>query len=267
MNSGSFSRDGVAFNLVDEGAGTPVVFQHGLCSDARQPGEVFPPTGYRRITLECRGHGTSGVGDLAALSIATFTNDLIGAMEHLDVGPSVVGGISMGAAIALRLAVLRPDLVRALIIARPAWVYASAPENMLPNLEVGRLLESISPQQARSTFIDSEMGRSLAQQAPDNLATLLGFFEREPVWLTGSLLRAIAVDGPDVSPSDLAGIRVPTLVIGHTRDSIHPFAVAREVARLIPAARLVEITAKSADRTRYVEDFRTSLSAFLEELS
>jgi pimeloyl-ACP methyl ester carboxylesterase len=267
MTTGPFQRDGVFLNIVDEGAGSPVVFQHGLCADARQPAEVLAGAGYRRITLECRGHGKSEIGDPANLSIATFTSDLAAALELLDVGPAVVGGISMGAAIALRLAVLRPDLVRALVIARPAWVWASAPENMRPNLEVGKLLELTNHRQAKSAFIDSETGRILARLAPDNLASLLGFFDREPVEQTGRLLRAIAVDGPGVHASDLSHLAVPVLVIGHDRDFIHPLSSAREVARLIPSARLVEITPKSSDKARYVDEFRTSLVAFLQEFS
>jgi pimeloyl-ACP methyl ester carboxylesterase len=52
-------RDGVALRVDDGGGpGTPVVFQHGLCGDARQTAEVFPPDpAFRRRTLACRGHG------------------------------------------------------------------------------------------------------------------------------------------------------------------------------------------------------------------
>ena len=46
----------------------------------------------------------------------------------------------MGAAIALRLAVKQPELVRALVLARPAWVTEPAPPNMQAYAEVGELL-------------------------------------------------------------------------------------------------------------------------------
>ena len=48
-----------------------------------------------------------------------------------------VGGISMGAAIALRIAALRPDLVSALVLARPAWLDANGPENIQPVADGG----------------------------------------------------------------------------------------------------------------------------------
>ena len=120
--------------------GQPVLFQHGLCGDARQPAEVFPQqTGFRRITLECRGHGASEPGDHSVFSISTFADDAIAMIEQLELAPLIVGGISMGAAIALRIAVTRPDLVRGLVIARPAWSTAAAPRNMAAQCRSGRI--------------------------------------------------------------------------------------------------------------------------------
>ena len=63
-------------NLVESGDGAPFVFQHGLCGDAAQAGEVFPTDmPLRRMTLECRGHGLSEPGDASLFSIATFADD------------------------------------------------------------------------------------------------------------------------------------------------------------------------------------------------
>ena len=114
-----------------------------------------------------------------------------------------MAGISMGAAISLRLAVHRPEVVRGLILARPAWITASAPANQSPNLEVGRLLADLSQENARRAFETSETARHLAEVAPDNLASLRGFFSREPQAITAALLQAIAADGPGVSEEDL----------------------------------------------------------------
>ena len=49
--------------------------------------------------------------------------------------------------------------------------------------------------------------------------------------------RSAAFDGMEA----LAGLRVPTLIVGSRDDTDpdHPFAVAQEYARLIPGARLV----------------------------
>lgn len=263
-----FVRDGLRFTWCDSGGpGLPVIFQHGLCGDARQTAEAFPDDPrFRLITLECRGHGTSDAGPVSAFSIATFADDVAALIEHLHLAPVVVGGISMGAAIAVRLAVRRPDLVRALILARPAWVTAAAPDNMRPNAEVGELLARLPPAEAKAAFFAGETSRRLAVQAPDNLASLMGFFDRAPVDVTAALLTAISADGPGVAVADLAGLPLPTLVLGHARDAVHPLNYATTLANLIPHSTSAVVTPKATDKAAYLADFHRALCSFLEVL-
>jgi pimeloyl-ACP methyl ester carboxylesterase len=261
--------DGPRLHVDDSGGtGLAMLFQHGLCGDARQVAEVFPPqTLFRRITLECRGHGASEPGDTSAFSIATFTGDVIALIEKLGLGPVVVGGISMGAAIAMRIAIRRPDLVRGLVIARPAWSTAAAPPNMAPNAEVGELLFRLPSEEARGAFLAGATAKRLAAEAPDNLVSLTGFFSRQPFAVTSALLRLISASGPDVSAAQLKAIAVPTLVIANRMDRIHPIALAEEIAGLIPTARLVEIAPKALDRAKYAADFQLALATFLKGFS
>jgi pimeloyl-ACP methyl ester carboxylesterase len=251
-------------NLVETGNGPAFVFQHGLCGDAAQPGEVFPDDApFRRITLECRGHGLSESSDPSAFSIATFANDLAALIEAKAIAPVALGGISMGAAIALRLAVTRPDLVSALVLARPAWFIEDAPANMRPFGEVGDLLARFPPGEARARFDRSDTSALLEREAPDNLASLRGFFDRSPQAVTAALLSRIAIDGPGVAADQVAALTLPTLVIGHGRDLLHPFDHAERLAGLIPGARLVEITPKATNWDQYVLEFRAALRSFL----
>lgn len=244
-----------------------MLFQHGLCGDARQPADVFPLTSFRCVTVECRGHGGSEAGDPEAFGIATFTDDVAATLESLRAGPLPVGGISMGAAIALRLAVTRPDLVSALVLARPAWVTARGPDNMRPNAEVGAMLADHDAAEARTIFEASRTAAWLAEAAPDNLASLRGFFARTPRDVTAALLMRIAADGPGVSEAQVARLTVPTLVIGHDRDVVHPLAMAQALAALIPRSTLSVIPPKADDLEGYRTAFRASLRHFLQEHS
>ncbi len=249
------------------GSGQPFVFQHGLCGDAAQTAEVFPDNPrFRRLTLECRGHGGSDAGDPAGFCIAGFADDLAGFLEARDLGRAVVGGISLGAAIALRLAVRRPDLVRAMVLARPAWLTGPAPKNLAPYVEVGRLLQEFPAAEARARFACSATAGRLAREAPDNFTSLNGFFDRQPQAVTAALLTAIASDGPGVTVDEVRSLAVPACVIGHGRDLAHPFEHAEALASLIPNARLIRITPKADNRTRYVQEFRAGLQNFLDDL-
>jgi len=260
-------RDGATLTGVDIGEGPAILFQHGLGGDERQVAEAFPDgAGFRRLTLECRAHGASEPGALDRLSIATFADDALAFLDRRGVASFVAGGISMGAAIALRLAVIAPERVRALVLARPAWLAAPAPENLRFYAEAGALFDREPRTAGRDAFLASESGRLLAAEAPDNLASLSGFFAPDrPAW-TGALLRAVAGDGPGVSEAEIRAIATPTLVIGHGRDLAHPLACAETLAAMIPGARLVEITPKATDKVAYFGDFRAALLEFLATL-
>ena len=212
--------------------------------------------------LECRGHGASETG--GEVSIATFAEDVAALAETLG-APVVLGGISMGAAITTRLAVTRPDLVRGLILVRPAWVTAPAPANMVPNAEVGALLARLSPEDARAAFAAGATAQRLAAEAPDNLASLLGFFDRAPQEGTARLLTAISADGPGISPDDLRALRLPVLVCGTGADAIHPMAHAQALTTLISGARLVVLPPKARDKPAHLAALAAAMTDFLQE--
>jgi pimeloyl-ACP methyl ester carboxylesterase len=263
--SGFIGRVGVALHYDDAGSGPAVIFQHGLGGDAAQVREIFPDLpSVRRVTLECRAQGRSEPGPVADFSIATFADDVAALAGERGIAHAVVGGISMGAAIALRLAVMRPDLVSALVLMRPAWLFAPAPENMKPIALVADLLRMHDAEAARDAFERSDTARRLGAQAPDNLVSLRGYFARPDPAVTAALLGAIAADGPGVSEDAARRIAIPTLVIGCGQDTVHPLALAAKLASAIPGATLVEVTSKAVDRARYVAESRAAISAFLK---
>jgi pimeloyl-ACP methyl ester carboxylesterase len=167
----------------------------------------------------------------------------------------------MGAAIALRLAVTRPELLRGLILIRPAWVTDDAPPNMDPNATVGRLIAEGAD---RAAFEATPMAQHLARTAPDNLASLRGFFDRQPLAQTAALLQAIAADGPGVSAADIGALDLPVLVCGTGRDHIHPLEYAGRLAALT-GARLVELPPKATDKPAHLAALHAALTDFLKE--
>lgn len=257
----------LAAYVADEGT-RPLVFQHGLCGDAAQPAEMISSgSEFKHHVLECPGHGKSELGPNTDISIAAFTDLLVAMMDEHDLPECPVGGISMGAAIALRLAVLKPKRVSHLILARPAWTIRSAPENMRPNAEVGKLLCLHDRDTARSAFLETAVFDELRDRAPENLVSLAGFFDRRNQADTARLLCAISRDGVGVSERQIATLSMPVLIIATDRDLIHPLTHAQELASMIPNATLREITPKSTDRAAHVAEFQAALSAFLKEHS
>lgn len=268
MTEGIFTtRDGCRLAYVDTGQGVPVLWQHGLGADREQPAEVFPTIdGIRRVTFECRGHGASELGDVDALSIDQFANDALALLDHLNIARAVVGGISLGAAIALRLTALHPDRVTALVLARPAWVDEPGPEPLRIYRDVAMLIETFGLNEGRRRLDGLDRFRALEAISPDSAASMRSFFSRANPASTIALLARIPTQGPGVTRADIHHISVPALTIGHGEDPVHSLDIATTLATLIPHARLDIITSKSVDRSRYVVEFRQVLDDFLSSL-
>ncbi|HTI03301.1 MAG TPA: alpha/beta hydrolase [Acidisoma sp.] len=254
--------------FTDEGEGLPVLFQHGLGGNEAQVRENFPEhhPGIRRLTLECRGHGASPPDPAGRYAIRLFAEDCLRLTDARRVGRFVAGGISMGAAIALHLACHYPERVSALILARPAWLFAASPDNLRAYAEVGRLLREAGPARGRLLFDESETAAEFAQTAPGTLASLRGFFDHPNPGDLARLLERIAADGPGISEAQAAMLALPTLVIGHRVDQAHPWHCAEALAATIPHARLVEIPPKATEPEAHRAAFRSAVGRFLDDL-
>jgi pimeloyl-ACP methyl ester carboxylesterase len=261
------TADGCRLAYTDQGSGLTVLWQHGLGADRNQPAEVFPSTeGIRRITLECRGHGASELGDTHGISIAQFADDAIALLDHLGIERAVFGGISLGAAIAVRLAAMHPHRVVALILARPAWIAENAPHRMKIYQQVAQLLLEHGPLQGAIRFETSPLLHEIESLSPDNAGSLRGFFGRDPI-TTVQLLELIPLDGPGISRSDILALACPTQVIANRQDYIHPLDTAEILAGLIIHSRLSVITSKTVNRQRHISEFQEVLHDFLTAVS
>lgn len=99
---------------LDTGTGTPLVLLHGGFLDHHMWDDQIPGLAerYRVIAPDTRGHGRSA----NATAPFRFADDLAALLRHLDTGPAVLAGVSMGASIAVDTALEYPGLVRALVV-------------------------------------------------------------------------------------------------------------------------------------------------------
>src|SRR5215471_9002676 len=106
------------------GEGVPILLVHPAGATASTWGAVTEELARigRVIAYDRRGYARSG-GELVH-SMSTHTADAASLLEHLDSPPAIVVGTSAGAAIAVDLAVRRPDLVRAVVAHEFPWRYA-----------------------------------------------------------------------------------------------------------------------------------------------
>jgi pimeloyl-ACP methyl ester carboxylesterase len=262
------SPDGCRLVYDIEGSGPAVLWQHGLGAPFSQPLGVFPAAPVTRITLACRGHDESDLGPPQDLSIATFMRDALALLDHLGIGRlAMAGGISLGAALSLRLAACHPERVARLVLARPAWVDGPAPEGQQGYVEAGRHIELYGLHEGERRFRASALYRAVLAASPDNANSLASYFARPRPDTTTALLARLPRDWPGVPEAQIRALPQPTLVIGNGEDIVHPLAFAERLAAMIPQARLEVIPSKSVDAPGHVAGFRAALAGFLAEAS
>jgi pimeloyl-ACP methyl ester carboxylesterase len=274
----TFELDGIVFHYVDVGQGVPFVFQHGLGGDVGQPVGLFrPPQGIRLLCLDARAHGqTRPLGDPAALTFNVFGDDLVAWLDHLGVARAIIGGISMGAGVALNVAVRYPERMAGLVLSRPAWLAGPMPsENVARYAALARLLRAVDAAGDRDRALRralaelelSEDYRGLLAAFPDTAQSLRGQLTNERAVAAVARLERLPADRPLADLRATAAIRVATLVLAHRQDPIHCFACGQTLACAIPGAEFVELTPKSIARERHTAEVQGCLDAFLSRFT
>ena len=107
------TADGGTLHVEECGAGSPVVLLHGYGADLR----VFAPlaarlaaAGRRVVAIDHRGFGRSSAVP-STFGFGGLVDDVATVLDVLDVRDAVVVGHSMGGAVALGLAIERPDVI------------------------------------------------------------------------------------------------------------------------------------------------------------
>jgi pimeloyl-ACP methyl ester carboxylesterase len=212
-----------------------VVLLPGLLMPRRMHDHVarsLASSGAHVVTLDLLGHGRSDQPhDPFAYSVTAFAQQVVALLDELGAGQAIVGGTSLGANVALEVAAIAPDRVRGLIIEMPVLDNA---------LEVA--IVSFAPLllAARVFPVAFSGVRFLSRRVPRGVV---------PWWL------GIGLDTVDHRPGALAAyvhglffgrvappaserrrITAPALVIGHSRDPLHPASDAEMLAGELPNA-------------------------------
>jgi pimeloyl-ACP methyl ester carboxylesterase len=260
-----FQHDGIQFYFREAGAGLPFIFQHGLGADSSQPMALFePPSGFRLLAFDCRAHGkTHPLGDTSKIGIASSADDLRALMDHLKIGQAIIGGISMGAAIALNFALRNPNRVLGLVLSRPAWLDGPNPWNVRIFSLIARLIREHGSKRGQELFKQTPDYLDLLKSYPDVAKSLAAQFESPRAVENAVNLERIPLDTPSRDRREWAAIQVPTLILANRHDPIHPFEYGEACARCIPGAVLNEIASKSIDLEQHSRDVQRCIEQFL----
>ncbi len=223
----------------------PVLFMHGLGADREQARAALAGLPeLRAIILDMPGHGETALNPAQSLQeqvgFAAYARLARALLAHLGIKSVIAGGISMGAGIALRLALDEPRLVDRLFLVRPAWLAKPA----RPNLDLIAQIENLAGQGSVRRI---ELDESAIDRVVERLEALPAYHEvktasslaamsvsetarRALSGETAMLFRQLVDDQPITRMSDLAQITCPALVLGNSHDPLHPQDMALTLA-------------------------------------
>lgn len=216
------------------GAGEPVVFIHGFSLDRRMWDDQFDVFVqlYRVLRYDVRGFGRSSLPTTAPYS---QTDDLLALLNHFQLAPAHIIGLSMGGGIALDFALVHPEATRSLTLVDAAMGgFAWTKDWGLP----ATLAHLDGVETAKRAWLADELFAPANEQpiVVARLAQMVADYSGYH-WLNRDPGRW--ADLPANRP--LEQVRVPTLVLIGERDVPDFQRIAETIAARAPSARLVTL--------------------------
>lgn len=244
------------------GSGPALVLAHGAGGNAAiwwQQVPFFLDRGFRVVTFDHRGFARSPCRD-DAFELGRFPADLLALLDAEGVDRAALVCQSMGGWTGLPTALRHPERVRCLVLCgTPGGLQTPKVEQSLAQVA----------ERVRRTGLTGPGGAALAADFPGRdrerafLYEQISGFNRA---LPPSL--ATRIRDARTRPDELAGYRVPTLVIAGSEDALFPPEALREVADAIPGAEFTEF--EGAGHSTYFEQperFNSTVAAFIEKHS
>lgn len=186
------------------GTGRPLVLLHGaLSATGTSFGKLLPSLAKTRqiIAVEQQAHGHTADID-RPLTIAQMADDTTALLRHLGIEETDIFGYSMGAGIALQIAIRHQDRVHKLVVASVTYNN----NGFHPGLLAG--MENLKPEDLAGSSWQEEYARTAPN--PEDWPTLIA--------KTKQMNQQI----PDWPAEAILSIKAPTLVIIGDSDIVRP---------------------------------------------
>jgi pimeloyl-ACP methyl ester carboxylesterase len=226
-------RTGVRLRYAEQGDphGEAVILLHGLTDSWFSFSRILPllPSSLHVFALDQRGQGDSDQ-PASGYTMADLGDDVLAFMDTMRLREATIVGHSMGSFVAQRVAITAPERVRRLVLLGSATTgnndmvravkeeVASLPESM-PRA----FLHDFQYSTIHAPVPDVFMNRAIDESA------------KVPSRVAGALLDGLLASGDSAR---LAGIRVPTLIIGGEHDAIFPRSESLRLRESIPGSEL-----------------------------
>lgn len=258
--------NGISMAYDDSGDGVPLLLIHGfpLCRRMWRPQlNKLPMAGVRVIAPDLRGFGESDAPE-GPYSMDIFADDLIGLMDHLEIGQAIIGGMSMGGYILFNLLERYPERVKGAIFITTRATPDDEPAKAR-RLQLASDVRTYGPQMVADPFVTVLFAPGAEKERPKLIEEVYGWMcANDTRGLAGGLL---AIRERKDYSGMLRSFRVPSLAIGAELDQAAPPATSTVIAAGIPGCRLCIIP--DAGHLANLEDvkaFNNSVREFLSSV-
>jgi 3-oxoadipate enol-lactonase len=221
------------------GSGEFVIMLHGIGGNRlnwTDQIEAFAPH-FHAAAWDARGYGDSDDYE-GPLNFASYADDLARVLDHFGVRRAHVVGLSMGGRIAMDFVARYSDRLATLVLCDTHKGFAAMPEDRKSAFIASRkapLLAGKEPKDIAEPVARSLVGPKASDTALRRLVDSMSRLHKE------SYIKSIEASVRMDARSDLANIKVPTLVVVGADDRLTPPDVARELASEIRGAELAVI--------------------------
>jgi pimeloyl-ACP methyl ester carboxylesterase len=260
----SFRHEGqrLAYEIHGEG-NRNVVLLPGLLFPSRMHEPLareLAARGNRVILFDLLGHGKSDrPKDMWRYSMTHFATEVVALLDRLEIDEAVVGGTSLGANVTLEVAAAAPSRLRGMVVEMPVL------DNALLACAI-----AFTPLLIALTF-----GEPIARPTAALVGRIPRVFGHYPNvfldWVSqdpgpsAAVLQGLYFGRTAPHRSERRTLETPAIVLGHTRDAIHPFSDAKMLAEELPNGRLIE--ADSLFELRFQPERLTNeIASFLDEV-
>lgn len=228
----------IKLNVVDEGAGAPLLLIHGFPLDHTMWREQIRHFSEARrvIAPDLRGFGESDVTP-GTVTMQRFADDLAKLLDALRIRvPVCFCGLSMGGYVAWQFAQLHRRRLGSLILCDTRAIADDEAGKRNRQVVATRVLND-GPAFIADSMPEKLFSKRTQADRPKLIAETQDVIRRTPAEGVAAAARGMAAR-PDVT-SLLSGIDVPTLVIVGEEDAISPPDEMRRIADAITVSRFV----------------------------
>jgi pimeloyl-ACP methyl ester carboxylesterase len=231
----TFVSSGARLFAVEGGNGAPIILLHGGLANHLAAQRFAAPLAerFRLVTPDVRASGRSVFA--GPLTWDLLADDVVALVQHLGVERAVIGGVSSGSGIAVRVALRHPEVVAALVVLTP--VFAGADVGLAPAAHAAmHAMNALGSRVvAEGIVVLLPIFDALPPPLRERARAMASAYDPASVAATTAFLASGAQ--PFATAAELAAIAAPALVVPGT-DPTHPRDVAELYSRHLPRCTL-----------------------------